>query len=242
MRLRKIAATIADKDLADAYREDLLGRYEQLWPTSRPVFTVGAAAREMSRKRWDGVRGKPAGPTGPFDQTRESVGRMRTSPRPLAAALAQAVLQDPHMLDDKVELVSVRGFCDQRLARLADELVQYRFETDVVDAASVRRRLEARGFGEGVFDQLAQVARSAGAAFLAADLEPARARKLWSLAFDLMVKLEALERAVETAKQDLERDQDSKILMKLKTERDLLKRLVDSGAWSEEGEASAWMN
>jgi DNA primase len=242
VRLRKIAATIADKDLADAYREDLLGRYEQLWPTSRPVFTVGAAARELSRKRWDGPRGKSAGPTGPFDQTRESVGRMRASPRPLAAALAQAVLQDPHMLDDKVELVSVRGFCDQRLARLADELVQYRFETDVVDAASVRRRLEARGFGEGVFDQLAQVARSAGAAFLAADLEPARARQLWSLAFDLMVKLEALERAVETAKQDLERDNDSAILMKLKTERDLLKRLVDSGAWSEEGEAAGWLN
>jgi len=242
VRLRKIAATIADKDLADAYREDLLGRYEQLWPTSRPVFTVGAAAREMSRKRWDGPRGRPAGPAGPFDQTRESVGRMRSAPRPLAAALAQAVLQDPHMLDDKVELVSVRGFCDQRLARLADELVQYRFETDVVDAAAVRRRLAARGFGEGVFDQLAQVARSAGAAFLAADLEPARARQLWSLAFDLMVKLEALERAVETAKQDLERDQDSAILMKLKTERDLLKRLVDSGAWSEEGEAAAWVN
>jgi DNA primase len=57
-----------------------------------------------------------------------------------------------------------------------------------------------------------------------------------------MVKLEALERAVETAKQDLERDNDSAILMKLKTERDLLKRLVDSGAWSEEGEAAGWLN
>ncbi|MFI4966639.1 MAG: DNA primase, partial [Caulobacterales bacterium] len=52
-RLRKLAATIADGDLAQAYKEDLLGRFEQLWPTRAPVYTVGAAAREMSRARWD---------------------------------------------------------------------------------------------------------------------------------------------------------------------------------------------
>ena len=50
VRLRKLAATIADPDLAQAYREDLLGRYEQLWPTASPVFTVGAAARERRRR------------------------------------------------------------------------------------------------------------------------------------------------------------------------------------------------
>src|SRR6185503_4786709 len=51
-RLRKLAATIADPDLAQAYKEDLLGRFEQLWPTREPVYTVGAAAREMSRAGW----------------------------------------------------------------------------------------------------------------------------------------------------------------------------------------------
>ena len=85
-------------------------------------------------------------------------------------------------------------------------------------------------------------ARAAGAAFLAADLDPARARRLWSTAFDLLVKLETLERAVEGAKQDLERDNDSSTLMRLKTDRDLLKRLVDSGAWADEAEAAAWLN
>ncbi|MBI1407941.1 MAG: DNA primase [Caulobacter sp.] len=241
VRLRKLAASIADPDLSQAYREDLLGRYEQLWPTSQPVFTVGAAAREMSRRRWDG-KGRATGPIGPNAETREQVSRMRNSPRPLSAALALAALQDPHVLDDKVEQLSVRGFCDDRLSALANELVEFRFESDAVDAISVRRRLEARGFGEDVFQQLAHTARAAGAAFLAADLEPARARRLWSMAFDLLVKLETLERAVEGAKQDLERDNDSSTFMRLKSERDLLKRLVDSGGWSDEAEAAAWLN
>lgn len=242
VRLRKLAASIADPDLSQAYREDLLGRYEQLWPTSRPVFTVGAAAREMSRQRWDGKRGRPAGPIGPNAETKEQVNRMRGQPRPLSAALAYAALQDPHVLDDKVEQLSARGFLDERLSALADELVEFRFESDAVDAVSVRRRLEARGFGEDVFIQLARTANAAGAAFLKADLDPVTARRLWSIAFDLLVKLETLERAVDGAKQDLERDNDSSTLMRLKTERDLLKRLVDSGAWTDEAEAAPWLN
>jgi DNA primase len=241
VRLRKLAASIADPDLAQAYREDLLGRYEQLWPTSRPVFTVGAAAREMSRRRWDG-KGRAVGPIGPNAETKAQVSRMRNAPRPLSAALALAALQDPHVLDDKVEQLSVRGFCDDRLSSLANELVEFRFESDAVDAISVRRRLESRGFGEDVFTQLAHTARAAGAAFLATDIEPARARRLWSMAFDLLVKLETLERAVEGAKQDLARDNDSSTFMRLKTERDLLKRLVDSGGWTDEAEAGAWLN
>ncbi|HYE44388.1 MAG TPA: DNA primase [Caulobacter sp.] len=242
VRLRKLAATIADPDLSQAYREDLLGRYEQLWPTANPVFTVGAAAREMSRRRWDGKRGRLAGPIGPNAETTEQVRHMRSQPRPLSAALAYAALLDPHVLDDKVEQLSARGFLDERLSALADELVEFRFESDAVDAVSVRRRLEARGFGEDLFQQLARTARSAGAAFLQADLEPAKARRLWSIAFDLLTKLETLERAVDGAKQDLERDNDSSTLMRLKTERDLLKRLVDSGGWTNEAEAAVWLN
>jgi DNA primase len=160
----------------------------------------------------------------------------------LSAALAYAALQDPHVLDDKVEQLSARGFLDDRLSALADELVEFRFESDAVDAVSVRRRLEARGFGEDVFQQLARTAKAAGAAFLTVDMDPVTARRLWSLAFDLLVKLETLERAVEGAKQDLERDNDSSTLIRLKTERDLLKRLVDSGAWSDEAEAAPWLN
>jgi len=108
-----------------------------------------------------------------------------------------------------------------------------RFETDGIDAGIVRRRLAARGYDESIFDQLARAANKAGAAFLARDLTSEQARSLWARAFELLMQLEALERAVSTAKEDLERDNDSSTLAKLKAERDAVKRAVDSGSWGE---------
>ena len=47
------------------------------------------------------------------------------------------------------------------------------------------------------------------------------------------MELGALERAVDLAKEDLARDADSATLMKLKLERDLLARAINSGEiWS----------
>src|SRR6202008_2436551 len=48
VRLRKLAATIADPDLAQAYKEDLLSRFEQLWPAREHVYSPGAAGRALS--------------------------------------------------------------------------------------------------------------------------------------------------------------------------------------------------
>ena len=67
------------------------------------------------------------------------------------------------------------------------------------------------------------------APFLAATGE--RARDLWRQAFDLLMQLESLERAVEAAARDLDRDRDSSTLNSLKTERDHLRKLLNSD-WS----------
>ncbi len=45
------------------------------------------------------------------------------------------------------------------------------------------------------------------------------------------MQLESLERAVEAAARDLDRDHDSSTLISLKTERDLLRKLITSD-WS----------
>jgi DNA primase len=78
---------------------------------------------------------------------------------------------------------------------------------------------------------LEQDARRAGvsAPFLQATGE--RSRDLWRQAFDLQMQLEALERAVETAARDLDRDHDSSTLVSLKTERDLLRKRLN-GDWA----------
>jgi DNA primase len=238
-RLRKLAAAIADPDLAQAYKEDLLGRFEQLWPTRAPVYTVGAAAREMSRARWD----KRRNPSGISDanatpQAKDASRRLRASPRPLAAALALAAVRDPGVIDEKIELVGARGFGDEKLDALAQELVRLRYETEGMEFDAAIRELGARGFGPASLAVLEEDARRAGvsAPFLEATGE--RARDLWRQAFDLLMQLGALERAVEAAARDLDRDHDSSTLISLKTERDLLRKLVASD-WAHPQEAAS---
>jgi len=237
-RLRKLAATIADGDLAQAYKEDLLGRFEQLWPTREAVYTVGAAARAMSRARWDRRRGPNAFADVPATTEAKDAGRrLKAAPRPLAAALALAAVRDPGVIDEKIELVGARGFGDEKLDSLAQELVRLRYETEGMEFDAAVRELGARGFGPANLAVLEQDARRAGvsAPFLEATGE--RARDLWRQAFDLLMQLEALERAVEAAARDLDRDRDASTLNSLKTERDHLRRLVNSD-WSNPEEAA----
>jgi len=232
-RLRKAAAQIADKDLAAAYKEDLLGRYEQLWPTREPVYTVGAAARELSRRGWEGRR--RAAPQGATPQGRAAARQLRASAKPLAAALALAAVRDPAVIDASIELVGARGFGDEKLDAIARELVQLRYEAEGLDAEAALRRLKARGLDEALIERLDADARRAGVA--APFLDPAAARErahaLWRQAFDLLMRLESLERAVDAAAQDLARDQDSTTLLALKAERDTLRRLINSD-WAAE--------
>jgi DNA primase len=230
-RLRKLAATIGDPDLAQAYKEDLLGRYEQLWPTRQPVYTVGAAAREMSRRRWDKEKKSGISSAGATPEGRDASARLRRSPRPLAAALALAALRDPSVIDDKIELVGARGFGDEKLDALAQELVRLRYEADGLEFDAQLRHLQARGFDPAMLKVLEQDARRAGASAPFLEATGERARDLWRQAFDLLMELESLERAVEAAARDLDRDHDSSTLISLKAERDLKRRLVNSD-WS----------
>ncbi len=229
-RLRKLAATIADSDLAAAYKEDLLGRFEQLWPTREPVYTVGAAAREMSRRRWDKAKGGLSqAPSTP--EARDASRRLRASPGNLASALALAAVRDPSVIDEKIELVGARGFGDAKLDALAQELVRIRYESEAAEFEVALRHLQARGFGPQMLSDLERDAGRAGvsAPFLRETGE--RARDLWRQAFDLLMQLESLERAVEAATRDLDRDRDASTLVSLKTERDTLRKLLNSD-WS----------
>jgi len=123
---------------------------------------------------------------------------------------------------------------------LAQELVRLRYETDGMEFDAALRHLDARGFGPATLATLEQDARRAGvsAPFLEATGE--HARDLWRQAFDLLMRLEALERAVEGAARDLDRDRDSSTLAALKTERDHLRKLVVSD-WAHPEDAATPM-
>ncbi|WP_309087481.1 DNA primase [Phenylobacterium sp.] len=232
VRLRKLAATIADPDLAQAYKEDLLGRFEQLWPTQQPVYTVGAAGRELARRRWD----KRPALAGATPEGKQAAQALKSSTRPLAAALAMAALKDPSLIDDSIELLGARGFGDEKLDAIARELVQIRYETGEAEFDAVVRRLRSRGVPEEVLVKLEKDSRRAGvsAPFLDETAARERVRVLWREAFDLLMKLEALERAVESTVGDVGRDPSAAAaLMTLKAERDHLRKLVNSD-WANE--------
>jgi len=237
-RLRKLAATIADKDLAYAYREDLLARYEALWPLKEPVYTLGGAGRALARKRW-GDRGRRVPLVSDVtERGRLAAKRLRESPKPLSAALALAAVRDPRVVEEKIELLSAQGFRDSRLDQIANEIVALQLGGDPIRVDLVRKRIATRGFDDRELGELERTASKAHRLFVAEALE-SDLRTMWSHAFDLLLQVEALERAVAQAKEDMIRDRDSSTLIKLKTERDAVRRLIDTGAWMEGAPASA---
>ena len=229
VRLRKLAASIGDPDLAQAYKDDLLGRFEQLWPRNAPpVYEPGAAGRALAKHGWAKRKAALAGAT---DEGKRAAQALKGSPRPLAAALAMAALRDPSLIDDSIELVGARGFGDEKLDAIAQELVRLRYEADEAEFEAVVRRLRSRGVPDETLAALEKDARRAGVAapFLDAGTARDRVRALWREAFDLLMKLEALERAVESAVGDMARDPSAaQALINLKAERDLLRRLINS--------------
>jgi DNA primase len=192
----------------------------------------------MSRAGWDKRRKASAARLGATDEVKDAYDRLRRAPRPLAAALAMAAVRDPGIIDASIERVGSHGFGDEQLDRLAQELVSLRYEADGLEADAAVRHLHTRGFVPEDFTRLERDAQRAGlsAPFLTETGE--RARDLWRQAFDLLMQLESLERAVEGAAQDLARDQDSATLMTLKGERDQLRRLLNSD-WANENVAES---
>jgi DNA primase len=242
VRLRKLAAAIADADLAQAYRDDLLKRFDDEVspsPASRAGATLANARWDRQRSGGGWKRGGKEPPGRASEEGRASAEALKTSPKPMSAALALAALADPGVLDDNIERLAARGFHDSQLDAIANELVALRFEADHLEADFVRRRLQARGFDDAAMVRLSRAAQKAGisAPFLDPQTPRDRARALWTRAFTLLMDLEALERAVSGAKEDMARGEDSAAFMRLKTERDLLKRLIDSGDWQAEESA-----
>jgi DNA primase len=234
VKLRKLAATIVDTDLAGAYRQDLLARFEALWTLEKPAYTASDAARAMSRRRWDGKKSKPP-LTGATAEGRAAATALNIAPRPIAAALALAAVRNPSVMADKVEQVAISGFGDERLSNFANELVSLAFEGEA-DQVVVRRRLAARGMETSVFARLQAAAERAGAAFLDVAMPEAEARALWASAFDALMQLESLERAVAVAKSEIDVDGDFETLRRLKVERDALAYDIGSGAiWAAAG-------
>lgn len=127
------------------------------------------------------------------------------------------------------------GFGDRTLNDLASEIIRLRLDCDILDTGALARHLAGKGFG-ALLSEIDKAASKSGAPFLGSDLPPAVARSHWSHAFDTLVRMASLERALEAAKADMGEQTGAAAFMRLKAERDALKRAIRTGTlWADGG-------
>jgi DNA primase len=233
-RLRAAAASIQDKDLSSAYREDLFHRLDALFGRAEPEprGTMRPSARPFVRR--DPRR--PAYEDAPLTaEGRTQSRRLRTSLEPLPAALAKAALAEPAMLDPQLETFEAHGFGDPTLGDLAREIIRLRLNADVLDSDALARHLAARGFG-ALLGEIDKAALKSGAPFLGPDVSPTLARSQWTHAFEQVARMAALGVAIEAAKSDLAGRAGMEAIERMKIERDALRRAIGSGTvWADGG-------
>ena len=235
-RLRTAAGLIQDKDLAQAYREDFFARLDALW--ARPAPAQGQAygeRRPFTGRASSGRRGeRPQMPGPPSAEGRAAARRLAVSLDPMAAAVAKGAIEQPVWLDDHVEALQVHGLGHPALNALASAIVRLRLEADVLDSEVLKRHLASSGFG-ALLGEIDRAARTSGAPFLNLDISPAAARSQWSQAFEVLIRMAALEEALSSAKSELTEPADTAAFGRLKGERDALRRAIRTGTvWSPE--------
>ncbi len=200
-RLRAAAATIADKDLAQAYRDDLLARLDALFP--RAAFTPNDGGRGggdrpfTPRAQWKNGKREPP------DPGIRGIARAQITERlnPFHAAIALAAIDHPGWARPYDEAVERVGFGDPRLRGLAHELFEALCD-DIHDDAPFREILTRKGFAPQI-TELERVAKALdGAPFLDPKMEPPRAKALWSACYEAVIEVANSEQALEALRHE----------------------------------------
>jgi DNA primase len=238
-RLRAAAATIQDKDLSQEYRNDLLRRVDGLNAPAQGASGQGGYGQTRPARAPFVPRKPGSGPYVPplinTQEGRAAARRLSASLDPLVAAVAQGALLHPDWLDPVLEVLQVHGFGDQALDDLAKEIIRLRLDSDVLDTEALTRHLASVGFSI-LLSEIDKAALNAGAPFLNQDASLADARSQWSHAFDGLIRMAALERALLAAKSGLGSGDDANVsdaaeFMRLKLERDGLRRAIKTGTF-----------
>ncbi|MDP2009497.1 MAG: DNA primase, partial [Phenylobacterium sp.] len=177
-RLRQIAATIADKDLQQAYREELLRRFDAAFGRQpQQAFQPQQARRPYTRGKFWKPEDEMLRPQSALAETRTMVAQSSRLD-PILAALAQYAINDPAILDDHLEeSFTAQGFGDPALSQLAKEIIRLRLDAEHLDSATLTRHLASCGFNALLTD-IDRAASQAGAPFMKSDvsLEAARSQ------------------------------------------------------------------
>ena len=225
-RLRQAAASIADNDLQQAYRQDLLERYDGLFRKADSGQSARPPWRPQARRngRWKGPGEAWADAQPPTAQGKAAAGRLASGLEPAPAALAAYALARPTVLDDHLEDVfATEGFGEPALCELVREIIRLRLESDHLDSDSLTRHLRSCGFNALLTD-IDRAAAKSGAPFLKPDVSLEAANSQWSQAFASLSRLASLDKALDASKGNLRERSDMEAFERLKGERDALRR------------------
>ncbi|CAN7244718.1 DNA primase [Phenylobacterium sp. LjRoot219] len=238
-RLRTAAGLIADKDLQQAYRDDLLQRLDAQFAAARPQRGGGEAfrGREGARSGGGGKwRGAPQAPLGSTPEGVAAAKRLAKTLGAAPAALALVAVAEPTVLDDHLEdSFTAKGFGEPSLGEMVKEIIRLRLEADHLDTASLRRHLASCGFSALLTD-IERAAANSGAPMLKDDVSLDARRSQWSRGYAALSRAAALDDALFAAKGNLSGREQMATFERLKTERDSLKRAIRTGTiWTEDG-------
>ncbi len=197
-RLRAAAGTIADKDLASAYKDDLYAKLDLLFP--KPAYGGGQGGGQGDRPftprgggGGGGWKGRERGPPDPGIRgvAREQIGRRLN---PFHAAVAIAAVDHPAWARPYDEALERIGFGEARLKGLAHEIFEALID-DIGEDTPFRDILVRKGRGEELaeLDRLAQTLKPP---FLDPKMERERARALWAACYTAIVEVGDAQRAL----------------------------------------------
>ncbi len=223
VKLRKMAATIADHDLSTAYREALLARYNV-------VRAADAARRRLERadKRLVRVNGRIVPPlSGATRIGIDAAKILETAVKPSTAAVIKKILDDPWVVEAEIERLERQGVGELRLQPLIQAIVRIWLTSPALDGSQFAAHLRSDGFG-ALLDQIERGAEKSKAPFLQGDLPAERSRAVWSHTFEALLDLAYLERAIGGIKSA--DTIEFPVLRELKAQRDKAQRALVSGA------------
>ena len=154
---------------------------------------------------------------------------------PLVSAVVQGALADPERLEPHLETLDSWGFGDPVFAAVAKSIIGYRLLHESLDREGLTRHVTESGL-RAFLSEISKAAPKAGAPFLAPEISLADARACWSKAFEVLTRMAALESAIASAQAGASVHFDAEAFVRLKGERDRLKRALKSGSLWNDGE------
>ena len=231
-RLRALAARIEDKDLAQAYRQDLMARFEAHLRTLNGVVPEATNGHE---RRFSPAHRTRKWADAPMLSTKEGQAAAKALAQqldPISAALAQGLILNPDWIDDHIEALQSYGLGDAFYDPFVDGLLSLSFSHEDgllgLDTNALNRHFENTGLGT-LLRAISAAASKSGAPFLSQDLSREKSHAHWLKTFDAMARLTSLDRALMSAKDEALKIFDADAFFRLKLERDGLRRDLKTG-------------